>query len=605
MKTYFPTKIDRVVKIIAVLCFGLTIAAIIVARNSPATGYESSIYEATPVIVWGALILSLVCGIGIIIHQVYTRNEASRLWVLGLALIMLSNAVILSLWLIRGYAFWSLTGDPGYHFSVIRDVIATSHVTQQNFYPVTHIYVAQISQILGVNPVVLVNLTPFFFSLLGVPFMYFLAKSLLPHRGQVILVAVASTPLIYGWYFNLTPNHLSNLAFPLALYILVRGLVTGTWQWRIMSLFIVFLFPPFHPLPAFTLLVILLLIWLPERIKASFIRKTPKISADSFRYSILSLLLFVWVVTWISSFYSWNAAIRNIYTVITAGGLTHLVELMSGITYAEGYGYSVVQHFFKVYGGAAVYIILTLIAFPLLWRRTAIEKGLGKIIGFYGPLVVMAVTIIVLYFFHIGFGPPRLLIYVVILCTPFVGFILYEFLRWTASHTNWLAKIAPFLVTILLLVVSLQGISKMYPSSYTLNTSSQTTRTGIAGTTWFIYNKNTEMNTFGLAYSPGYFAVFLLPGEELRQRGDISEEAIAIPPWHFGYDEQPRLGASYNEDEYMILATWGRLLYVEIYPDMAELRYSQEDFVNLEKDPSVDRVYSNSGLDVYYVHAVD
>lgn len=607
MKIYFPARIDRTIKIIAILCFGLTIAALIAARNSPATGYEPSIYAATPVIVWGALILSLVCGIGIIVHQVYTRKDGSRLWLLGLALVMLSNAVILSLWLTRGYAFWYLTGDPGHHLATIRDVIATGHVTQGNFYPVTHIYLAQLSQILGTKPITLLNLTPFFFSLLGVPFMYFLAKSLLPHRGQVILVAAASTPLIYGWYFNLTPNHLSNLAFPLALYILVRSLATGTWQWRTMFLFTVFLFPPFHPLPAFTLFIILLTIWLPERVLAFSVRKTPELVTYSFRYrnSIFPLLLFVWAVTWVSSFYVWEVTIRNIHTAFTGGGPTYLEQLIGEIMYAEGYAYNVIQHFFKVYGGAVVYIILALIAFPLLWRRAAIEKGLGRIIGFYGPIAVMAVIVIVLYFFYLRFAPLRLLIYIVILCTPFAGFILYEFLRWTASRTNWLAKIAPLLAAILLVGLSLHGISKVYPSPYTLSTSWQTTRTEIAGMTWFIYSKNTEMNTFGLSVAPGSFAMFLLPREESARREDIPRGILTRPPWHFGYDEHTRLGECYNEDEYMVLSTSGRLLYVEVYPKMAELRYSQDDYAKLEEDQSVDKLYSNSGVDFYYVHAMD
>ena len=97
----------------------MTIGALFVARNSPAVAYETSIYTATPLIVWGVLILNALCGIGIVVHQVYTkRYKESKLWLLGLLLVLLSFITVLSLWIIRGYYLWS-DGDPLLHLQTI------------------------------------------------------------------------------------------------------------------------------------------------------------------------------------------------------------------------------------------------------------------------------------------------------------------------------------------------------------------------------------------------------------------------------------------------------------------------------------------------------
>ena len=53
---------------------GMTIGALMVARNSPAVAYEASMYTATPSIVWIVLFINLVCGISIVVHQVGSKR---------------------------------------------------------------------------------------------------------------------------------------------------------------------------------------------------------------------------------------------------------------------------------------------------------------------------------------------------------------------------------------------------------------------------------------------------------------------------------------------------------------------------------------------------
>ncbi len=424
-------KANRAIKIIAAICFVSLAAALLVARNSPATAYEPSIYTATPALVWGCLFFSIACGIGIIVHQAFRRQEHSNLWVIGLVLILFSNTIILSLHILRGYALWCGSGDPSSHLRAIQSVIATGHVSvERNFYPITHIYLAQLSQITGLGPIIFHKWIPVLFALLSMMFMYFLAKYLMPSKGHMLLATVAGSALLFGWYLNLTPNHLSVLVFPLALYLSLKSFSSGTWQWKLLFIVIVFLLPVYHPVPAFVLFLVVLGLWLPRKFLPGPSQNHVGAATDAFRFNgTIAALLLVWIVTWISSFYIWNSTIRNLHTLATEGGPANVDTLADQITRAQGYGYSITEYFFKAYGGIAVYIILALAALPILRKRLTTSHDLGRLVALYGPLAMIAVVVGILYITNVTFSPLRILVFIPIMCVFFGGFMFYEFFQ--------------------------------------------------------------------------------------------------------------------------------------------------------------------------------
>jgi len=46
-----------------------------------------------------------------------------------------------------------------------------------------------------------------------------------------------------------------------------------------------------------------------------------------------------------------------------------------------------------------------------------------------------------------------------------------------------------------------------------------------------------------------------------------------------------------------------KVLYEEVYPEVRAFRFAPSDFEKLEHDPSVAKLYSNGGLDIYFIHA--
>jgi len=73
-------------------------------------------------------------------------------------------------------------------------------------------------------------------------------------------------------------------------------------------------------------------------------------------------------------------------------------------------------------------------------------------------------------------------------------------------------------------------------------------------------------------------------------------------PYHFGYDKNTNLGAYYDQNLYLILDQADRALYRDVYPEMATIRFESQDFAQLEKDSSLDKLYCNGGLVTYYMH---
>jgi len=593
---------DRIIKIVAFLCFGLLSVAVVTAHNSPATGYEASIYSSTPLLVWVCLAISITCGIGIVVHQAYCKSEGKNLWTLGLALILLSNAIILSLHILRGYALWAATGDAGSHLGrIIWWPIATGHVSTTNFYPLSHIYVGQLSLISGVNPTVWHQWTPVFFSLLQMVFIYFLAKSVLSNRWQVILASIAGTTLIYGWYLSPSPNHLANMLFPLGLYLLIRSFKPGLVSWKILFVIILFLFPPFHPIPALALFIILATIWLPEKLL-----RFPRggIDADPvFQFNLpLTLLLLVWIITWVSSFYIWEGTIRNLHTLITEGAPTPIENLIATVGPGTQHTYSVAAQFFRRYTGIIIYIILALAAFPILWKRIHNNENQTGLVALYGPMMTIAALIVAFHFLNLGFGPTRPLIYITILCTIFVGFTLFELMKRMTYHNNWWSRITPVILIILFVGLSFSGIAKVYTSMYVLKANEQTTYSNLAGFDHLLHHKDPELTIAGFYITPRRYADFLLTPEEFRRHKIRCPEEHHLL-FHFGYDKYSRIGQSYDEDGYRVITKLDRILCVDIKPELADLWYLPEDFAKLENDPSIDKLYANGEFDYWYVHS--
>jgi len=348
----------------------------------------------------------------------------------------------------------------------------------------------------------------------------------------------------------------------------------------------IFLYGAFHPIPATALLILFVTLALFNKI---YIDKHLKISGLN---ATLILILAVWTITWLSSFYVWESTIRNIHILLTEGGPNAFSRLEDQMAYASGYGYSPLVMFFKSLSGIIVYFILAFIAFFIIMKEMRKNKNLQTTYSLYSTLFIYILITIVFFATNLPFGPLRMMMYVIILCIVPVGFLLDRIIEKTRDNTGkrFFTPVSSTVFVISILVFSsISGILALYPSPYILNYNDQFSHNELNGLDWFLDCRDTRTPVGALSF-----------GEPLLRRGIKSK----IPPFHFNYNNHTMLGESYTKSSYLTLNRLDRLLYTEVWPEIAELRWYAKDFEKLKHDASVDKTYTSGGCDIRYIHAL-
>lgn len=600
-------KADRLSKIVACILFIALAFALLYAHNSPATDYETSIYAATPE-VWAILIVGVVGGMALIVYQVYKKgHEESNFWVIGALLILLSSLSIFSLYFIRGYPFYGQYKDTLTHFGYTKYIFQNGVFRYGELYPATHTLVAVISKVSGVDLTMVFNITPlFFYSLYGL-FTYSMARVFLSQKGQAIIaVLVGLTFQQIYLIVEFRPYALALAYFPVAFFLI--GKLMGTrkrfgWQFVLLLLIIVFLMPILHPLAAGILFIALVALPLASKILA----KRPRFSAvPQIGYGLGwsgPMVLAMWLITWVSSFYWWELLINNIYTIATEGPAGQVNVLREQILFAQGFGYSATLEFLKLYGGAVVLLILAAIAFFIIRHRAAGEEKLSLLLLWYGPLAFMFLLMAADLFGGLILGAERFVYMALVVSTLPVGYLLYELTaRFRSAENRLVGGAGVILVVALLGGLSIHGILKQYDSPYSLGVNSQVTHMQMAGMSWLWEHKDKDTGMLSWMMVPARWIDLQLTMEDREQRWDIellyeNWYDYARPPYHFGYQQGGMLGEHYDTEMYLVLEKRDRVQYTEVFSEkVAELRFTQADYDRLELDPSVDKIYTNGEM---------
>jgi hypothetical protein len=606
---------QRFQKVALIFLFSLLSVALIITWNTPATGYEASIYRATPLILWVSLIASVIVGITLVVVSI-AKNELdqSYLWKIGFLLVFLSYTVCLALFIIRGYYMWCMNGDPAEHIGWIKETINAGHVPTLIIYPIAHIYLSELVFFTGLDLVVLHKIVPITFGLLCVLFMYVLAKALFANYDGASLVGVISCCLTFGWYLNLTPNALSNMLIPFALFLIIKFLQKKEWTWTIPLSAVIILYPVFHVLPAIVLGLVLLTFWIPAKLTKTiqnlYDKKIHffKYNSEDFRLIFPFLLLLSWFIFWISSFHVFGYTIKDIYhTIALEEKETKGANFLEQISYAQNCGYSVIEQALKVYGAQAILILLSLLALLLLWREFTARGHKKALFSLYGPFFAILFMVGILFMFNLPFDPFRFMIYISMLGTLFAAHFLSYFLVGRGSENNPLLQKTSFKVSCVTMVITLLFLASMlilYPSPYNLGESYHTTQSEVAGMTFFYDHRDVNVPVTGITVAPGRFSHALLTPKERSVQHLLMYLGDRAVPWHFGYDRYHTLSTLYTDEIDMIITQKDRLQYVDLFPDMAKFRFTEQDFERLDYDPGITFLYSNGGFDLRKVTTV-
>ncbi|HAW59502.1 MAG TPA: hypothetical protein DCX03_10930 [Bacteroidales bacterium] len=599
----------RTIQIALIILILLLTFALIIVWITPATGYEASIYNSTPPILWICLIPSMVVGISLVVVSASGYDLGSTgFWKVGFLLAFLCYVISVSLFIIRGYYMWCMSGDPASHIGWVKEILNAGHISDTLFYPIMHIYLSEVILITNLDLTFLHKVTPLVFDILNVIFMCCLVRAITPNRIVLVLAAVISCIPIYecGWYVNLSPNILLNLFFPLVLFLIFQFLNQNKPSWGILLGFMVILLPVFHPIPTIFLALVLLTLWIPAKLSYLWFALQKKkirlnFTKPDFKLVLPSLGLLIWFIFWLSSFFMWSRTIKSMYqTICSEGAQSQATNLMSSISYAQGYGYNVVEQVLKQMGIPMVLFALSVLSFPLLWRTFSKNQELKYIFSLYGPFGVVCAAIPALFLFNLPFGPQRFVTHASMLGIVFAAYFLsYLLIEVKKSNSRFKSLCVTLFVILLLAGMFLLGLLNLYPSPYNLTLNYQTTHSEVLGMEHYYENRDVDIPISGITVAPGRFAdAFLTPDEKMIQNLPMYlKDQNLVVPWHFGYDSFVSISSVYDEETDLLITMRDKIIYTDYFPDMAQYRFNSQDFERLNEDPEVSLLYSNGGFD--------
>lgn len=590
------TNIGRInkLKFLAILSLNLIALSVFIAYINPIKGYELSIYQSTPPVVFIFLIISIISGITIIFHQVYTiEYKNSNFWIFGFLILILSRISLLYLPFIRGYYTWR--GDNLSQIGFVKDILFTGHFGSDNYYPIIHILLAEITSTMGVSVDLVVNHSTALFSILYVISIYLLASSIIPEKkGQLLSVAAIGGVLFNRYDLYLIPNGWSVLYFPLVLFFFFKSF--KSWEYRLLLVITLILYPLFHPFSSVVLIIALLSVGFLRILIHMINHEKLSLNNTLYEFSITKVLIVIGILLpWILSMQNFVWNIRNLYISLITGQspnvITQMIETLDKI---DVLGIELLKLIIKTMGDDIIFLSFSIITVIILIKNYKTNK---KLESYENLIILLGITFVIgfiyiLYLFNIipgleWFAAERLLKYLALFTPIFVGYTFQQFfIR---------KKIFIVLLCILIIMAaSTISILSLYPSPYDHKPNAGVTRMDMHGYEWLLTYKNENIG-FTQIMSFRRFADAILGMEEgIRRYPQI--------PDHFNYPNYSTLGESYKEDRYAVITQMDKIIYDTVWKTVG--RFNKEDFEKLGNDKNVDKIYTNRESDVWYIHGI-
>lgn len=564
----------NLIKILITISCLLTFFALLSLENTlPITQYEVSIYSAAPLF-WLLIILSNLTLIFCMIMQ--AQNENYEYFWLSFSLLMLNNFIILAQPLIKGYFAYGST-DPWNHYNFSKSIFDSGNIGN-DYYPITHLLIVEISKITSLKIETTMKLLPAYLSIIYTVFIYFLGKEVFNNKQySVILAAVSSTFLLAYYQISVYPQGLSILILPLIFYLFFRSASAKSINYIIMLILLLFLMPFFHPFVEVTLIACLIAA---EIIKYILDKKSINVNK-----SMISIILFI---TWYSSYGILDRGIKKLngwfFSEVASVPRTNEVAFTKSMTLID-----TITLFLKSYGSLVLYMFIALLAIILIfWRYKKGDKYLKNMIVlsvlFVISLISYYLTFITQGVTSIGrFLGSNIAVWALPLLVSFPLFLILK---------NFNKKKLAFLLVFLIISSSFVISSfSNYRSSWINQPNWHFTYSDASVINWEENHKGIETKTLHLAFPVGGVINF----ENIKNkfnydnRTSLTEVYLDNVIIIYGKSRQNKIMNNPNLNQSLLLKPWAE-------PDLRE-----DTITKMGNDPYIINVYSNGANDIYLI----
>ena len=229
--------------ILSGVCFVVSIISLML--QYPVSGFEHSIYAGLGLVFWVPFLVGLTAaGIGTAL-SIIANGDFRR----GMLFVSLYLAVLLSLPLLRGYLMYGRgTNDITAHWGYTKTILQTGHIPSEDWYPFIHLQFTVLSRI-GADRQLVFTIVAILYNLFFGAGAYLYVREITNSRRVAAFAALAVLVPIYGVYHrSLHPFMLSFMLFPIVLFVYHRAHKQSeatTWTTLLILLLSSILF--FHP----------------------------------------------------------------------------------------------------------------------------------------------------------------------------------------------------------------------------------------------------------------------------------------------------------------------------------------------------------------------
>ncbi|PSP92868.1 hypothetical protein BRC91_11765 [Halobacteriales archaeon QS_4_62_28] len=596
MKPHSPLS-DRRLSLLSIVGFLSLTGALVIAHLNPATGYELSIYRATPITFWIGIAIAFISSLTV---SFWPENGWYR--VIGTVLGGLSSVTVVSLPIIRGY-YSAGIHDSVTHVGWARELVAGSMDPLDLLYPAIHTIAAFIQSLTGLTIWHSMFLVPVLIVVVFLVFTPLVVQELLTGNLATTVGAFSAFLLIPIHLLANTitahPSSQTILFTPVLLFLLIR-FVRSTAVRRLHGIFspvgvalllTVLASILYHPQQALNVLILLTTITLVQYAVNS--RGAVRWPRHRRTYSVTGVALLAYL-GWIFK----EPAVIS----IAQGGVESLLGYVTGsppqagssvVTQAsslQAIGASLPIIFVKLFFVSTVFVILTVIvllaAFSDTFRQSQVRVDSTSVVRYFGIGLIAMLPVFGVYFFgNIATHYFRQAGFMLLIGTV-LGAVGIAYGTQIASNTR-LKTAARLLLIGGFGVMLLLSMMVIHDSPYINKANQQVTEARVSGyeTTFTMTNESAVMAGVGQEPQRYYDSLVSTSDNDRRDRNVNSSEIRRLQELR---DREWYLAMHNN--------TYGR--EVGAYE---EYRFTRADLRSVDQQVGVNRVHSNGDMDLYYV----
>jgi hypothetical protein len=589
------------------------------------SGYEVSIYAMYPDTFWLIYFIIYLFGFSICIYSIFIKYDNLPFYSSLINLLIL-NLIILLLPLFRGYFSIDL-GDSTNHLAYIVDILSTNGIgahgaPQVNAYPISHILSAIIIWFTQIKLETLGQIIPVYYYFIFVLFMYLFIKILYKSNEKAILLLLFLFVPTLRSYMYYQSQMFFNL-IPILLYAVIKGTTSKNKSISFRYIIVIFIvvFPFMHPASCVLLMILFTIICM-----AWYCIDPKNFTLTLKGYKNTPFFFIVIWLFWVTSLtYHFGTQIRGYLNWISSlsESYSYYSYYSSGLQEAGLPIIDSIQLYITLFGPMHLLFGMAFVISIYTIYKWAKKKDTDNKLNLILSLIFLVYIILysVSFFYTIRLLGARIGIYVLLISILINTNYLFDFIQKINIKNLSLKKkalpkkeyplctIKKKIISIVLLIILLFSLTYvatfgLYDSPVNKRPPHHVTYMNIYSINWLLQTRNDDLSIEELGYWQGWVVNTLLGSKKASLESNLKVSAQSpVIPHHFNYTNECLLAISFEEDCYLFINKRSELKSVNIFPEYEDRwAFHPDDYKQLEYDRSIDKIYHNNGIRIFYVN---